>query len=198
MQEPSNHPMLTPSEIMEYLYCPRFTYFLNVLRIPQHEERRTKVMMGREIHKKRASQNISYCRKKIPVQSKDINVYLADEEVGVRGIVDEVLLLADDSLAPLDYKFATYKGVVFQTYSIQLTLYALLIEAQYKKTVNHGYLAYVRGTRHVETIEVHKYKEKTKKIISNVWHIIRDEIYPKGTTDKRKCVDCTYKNICTL
>ena len=39
---------LTASHLLEYLFCPRFTYFEYVLDIPQHEERRFKVEVGRD------------------------------------------------------------------------------------------------------------------------------------------------------
>ncbi len=38
--------MITPSEVIEHIYCPRFTCFLNCLNIPQHEELRYKVLKG--------------------------------------------------------------------------------------------------------------------------------------------------------
>lgn len=45
--------MITPSEVIEYLFCPRFLYFMNCLKIPQHEELRYKVMKGRALHERR-------------------------------------------------------------------------------------------------------------------------------------------------
>ena len=41
---------VTASHLLEYLFCPRFTYFEYVLDIPQHEEKRFKVEVGRKIH----------------------------------------------------------------------------------------------------------------------------------------------------
>jgi CRISPR/Cas system-associated exonuclease Cas4 (RecB family) len=49
--------LLTPSAIIEYLFCPRFIYFMHCLNIPQHEEKRFKVLMGREVHEKKARLN---------------------------------------------------------------------------------------------------------------------------------------------
>ena len=37
---------VTPSHIIEYLYCPRFTYYEYVLCIPQYEERHYKSRKG--------------------------------------------------------------------------------------------------------------------------------------------------------
>jgi len=41
---------ITASDILEYLFCPRFVYFQNYLDIPQHEEKRFKVQKGRTIY----------------------------------------------------------------------------------------------------------------------------------------------------
>ena len=41
---------ITTSDILEFLFCPRFTYFENYLDIPQHEEKRFKVQKWRMIH----------------------------------------------------------------------------------------------------------------------------------------------------
>lgn len=48
---------ITPSDIIQYLYCPRFTYFERVLRVPQNEEQYSTVLRGRELHNNRLKQN---------------------------------------------------------------------------------------------------------------------------------------------
>ena len=81
---------ITASHLLEYLFCPRFTYFEYVLDIPQHEEKRYKVEVGRTIHEKIRKANIGYLRKKFGVKEKKIDVYLSSSS-GIRGIVDEIL-----------------------------------------------------------------------------------------------------------
>ncbi|RZD18539.1 MAG: CRISPR-associated protein Cas4 [Candidatus Acididesulfobacter diazotrophicus] len=135
--------MITPSEVIEYLFCPRFTYFLNCLNIPQHEELRFKVVKGREVHERKLNINRDYLRKKIKSNGKEISVYLASPNIRVRGIVDEVLFLTDGSVAPLDYKYAEYKDYLFETHKVQLILYAMLIREIYNKPVKKGYICYL-------------------------------------------------------
>lgn len=48
---------ITASDILKYLFCPRFTYFENYLDIPQHEEKRFKVQKGRIIHEDKVKLN---------------------------------------------------------------------------------------------------------------------------------------------
>jgi len=187
---------ITPSHIIEYLFCPRFIYFQYVLAIPQHEEKSYKAMKGRNIHELKIVQNKDYLRKKIGVIDKRLDVYLTSENL--RGKVDEVLFLKDGTMAPLDYKFAKYNDIVYNTYKTQLFCYALLIEKNFNKVVNKGFIVYLRSKNKLVTIEV---SENDKNMIiskiNSIINIIENNIYPKATKYKSKCVTCTYRNICT-
>lgn len=184
-----------PSQIIEYLYCPRFTYFEYVLRIPQNEEKFYKVIRGRELHDEKLERNKAYLRKKIGVQKKWIDQYLGKENL--RGRVDEVLKLDDGTFAPLDYKFAHWKEKIYETYKQQLICYALLIEKNFNVKVNKGFLVYTRSKH--KLIEV-KITETDKKLIQEstqkMLEIIAKNKFPKATKYKKRCVNCTYRNIC--
>ncbi|MCL5292700.1 MAG: CRISPR-associated protein Cas4 [Actinobacteria bacterium] len=189
--------MITPSEVIEYLFCPRFIYFMNCLDIPQHEELRYKVLKGREMHKLRAKHNVAYLRKKLGCAGKEIDVYLASPRLHVRGVVDEVLHLADGTAAPLDYKFAECRWVPFKTHKMQSVLYAMLIRECYGKKVEKGYVCYLRGGSKVEEIV---YREadfaEAESIISEIVDIIERGYYPGRARSRNRCADCCYRNIC--
>ena len=93
---------ITPSDMIEFLYCRRFIYYMKCLSIPQFEENRFKVQKGREVHEKKESQNKQYLRKKLGVVDKQIDVDLYSKKFKIKGIVDEVVTLEDGSKAPLD------------------------------------------------------------------------------------------------
>ncbi|RKY34347.1 MAG: CRISPR-associated protein Cas4 [Candidatus Omnitrophota bacterium] len=195
--DPLSQVMITPSEVIEYLFCPRFTYFLNVLKIKQYEEKRYKVQKGRRVHEDRLRNNKQYLRKKIPMISKEQNVYLAVPELNVRGIVDEILWLKNGNLAPVDYKYSLYKKFAFVTHKIQLCLYGIMIEKTYGKKVERGYIAYIRDSSKTFEIELDaSLKQKALLMVNNVLEIISKEKMPKKTSEKARCVDCTYKNMC--
>lgn len=187
---------ITPSHIIEFLYCPRYTYFEYVLGIPQNEEKYYRVEKGRNIHERKSAENTEYLRKRLGVVRKDINVYLSTGYL--RGKIDEVLELSDGTISPLDYKFAEFKDVVFQTYKIQLSSYAILIEANYGKTVHKGYLVYTRSKNKLVEVEiVNKMKENVKQSVKEIYRIVEKNFYPKATKYKKKCYICTYRNVCT-
>lgn len=186
---------ITPSQIIEYLYCPRYTYFEHVLQIPQHEEKYYKVMRGRELHVERARQNVAYLRRRIGATDKKLNQYLSNE--WLRGEVDEVLWLKDGTMAPLDYKFARYEDKIYDTYKTQLYCYAWLIRENFGKDVNRGYLVYTRSkNKLVEVPIADGHVDAVRQAASDIKHIVEQNYHPKATKYKRRCVNCTYRNIC--
>lgn len=152
-------------------------------------------MRGREVHEQKARQHTEYLRKRLGVKSKRMNVYLTG--AGLRGEVDEVLFLDKQMAAPLDYKFARYDERVYETYKTQLICYALLIEANFDISVEKGYLVYTRSKNKLVEIGItDQDRIKTQKHIRSVFEIIQQNHYPKATKYKKRCVNCTYRNIC--
>lgn len=188
---------ITPSEVIEYLYCPRFIFYMNVLCIPQHEEQRYKVLKGRELHEKKERVNREYLRKKLGVTAKDILVYLASQRYHLKGIVDEVLSLEDGTLAPLDYKFAEYKDTTYRTHKYQSVLYGLLIKDNYGQEVKKGYVCYLRSRHKVKEIAFQqKDFDEALRIIDEILTIVQKGFYPRKTKSSIRCIDCCYRNIC--
>lgn len=189
----------TASEIIEYQFCPRYIYYMNVLNIEQHEDKRFLVNKGRDIHKLKMVNNKSYIRKKIGCIDKYIDVYLSSSIHHLVGIMDEVLTLDDGSMASLDYKFSEYDNKIYKTIKFQQIAYALLIEEFFKKPVNKAYIVFIRSKNLIKEIKITD-KDKTKvcKILSDMFDIVLKGIYPEKTKYTNRCKDCTYKNLCYL
>lgn len=152
-------------------------------------------MRGRQLHDEKLEQNKNYLRKKIGVKEKHVDQYLTNGLL--RGKIDEVLLLEDNSMAPLDYKFAAYKGKVYDTYKTQLFCYAWLIEENFYRSVTRGYIIYTRSKNKVVEVRIqNEDKEKIKTCSKNIYRIIDTNHFPKATQFKSRCVNCTYNNIC--
>jgi CRISPR-associated exonuclease Cas4 len=79
------------------------------------------------------------------VRAKDTLVELASERYHLKGVVDEVVVLSDGTLAPFDYKFAEYKEPLYRTHRIQSVLYGLMIKDVYGEEVKKGYVCYIRS-----------------------------------------------------
>ncbi|RMH34840.1 MAG: CRISPR-associated protein Cas4 [Nitrospirae bacterium] len=188
---------LTPTEVIEYLYCPRFIYFMNCLGIPQHEDQRFIVLKGREVHEQRRTRNPDYVRKKLGCVAKDRDVYLVSDRYRIKGRVDEVLQLQDGTLAPLDYKFTDYKDTVYRTHKFQTILYGMMIEDVYRQPVTRGYVCYVRKGNVVKDVRIGvQERQEAMEIVADILTIIQQGKFPARTSYPIRCRDCCYKNIC--
>ena len=188
---------ITPSDVLEYCFCPRFIYFMHCLCIPQHEEQRFKVLKGREVHEGVERVNKDYLRKRIGCVNRESSVELSSERYHLKGIVDEVLTLSDGTMAPLDYKYAEFKDRLYKTLRMQSVLYGLLIKDNYGKEVKRGYLVYVRSKRRLIEIDFSDGDfEKAKKAVEEILNIIQGGYFPSRAGSRLRCVDCCYKNIC--
>ncbi len=187
---------ITPSHIIEYLYCPRYTYFEYVLSVPQNEEKYYKVKKGRNMHDEKLERNKGYLRKRIGATEKWEDQYLTNQYM--RGRIDEILKLRDGTFAPLDYKYAEWKDKLYDTYKQQLFCYAVLIEENFNGKVNKGYLVYLRSKNKLLEVEISESDKSLIKVsISGFQEIVEKNYFPKATKYKRRCLSCTYRNICT-
>jgi len=188
---------ITASLLLEYLFCPRFIYFMNCLCIGQNEHKRYKVGKGRETHEAKEVENIAYHRKRIGCVGKEVGVFMASEKYGIRGVVDEALTLSDGTMAPLDYKYAEYKGTVYRTHRYQSVFYGLLMRENYGREVRRGFICYTRSKNHLEEVAITENDfSELQKMIAEIVDITQRCWYPKGAQYKAQCVDCCYRNIC--
>lgn len=188
---------ITVSDVMEYLFCSRFIYFMHCLGIPQHEEKRYKVLKGRALHEAREKANKGYIRKKLQCVRKEVAVYLVSKRNHLKGEVDEVLFLDDGTAAAMDYKFAEFKDKVYRTHKYQSALYGLMIADNYGVDVNRGFVCYTRSNHLVREVKLsEKDFERAIALVNEVLDIIQKGFYPDATKYKARCVDCTYRNIC--
>ena len=166
-----------------------------MLRIPQYEERHYKVEKGRQVHDMKLERNKEYLRKRIGVAEKYIDQYLTNDLL--RGKIDEVLLLNNSTMAPLDYKFAKFEGRIYNTYQTQLQCYAVLIEDNFNKKVEKSFLVYTRSKNKLVEVAIDENaKAAIRNVCSEVINVIENNFFPKATKYKQRCIGCTYRNIC--
>ena len=189
--------LLTVSDVLEHLYCPRFTWFEKYQMLPEFQERRAKVQLGRSLHETRENTNRGYLRKRLNAVDKRIDVSLVSERYCLRGRIDEVLFFQDGTAAPLDYKFARDPGLIYRTLRFQSAIYALLIQEHFQCAVSKGFVVYTRSSNAVRTIEFTPADfQQVGNVLSEMLNIIQNGHLPRRAPPSR-CVDCCYRRICT-
>ena len=188
--------LLTPSDILEHVFCGRFTYFERHLALPEFQERRERVKRGRDLHNTREATNRAYLRKRLGVVEKRIDVTLASPRHHLRGRLDELLFFEDGSAGPLDYKFARDPGRVYTTLRLQSAIYALLIRESFNVPVKRGYVVYTRSDNRV--VEITYEPDDFRRVARVVGEILA--VVTRGHLPRRApashCADCCYRHIC--
>jgi len=152
-------------------------------------------MIGRDIHEKKALQPV-YLRRKIGVIKLERNVYLSNAELGVSGIIDDLLYFKGGKMCSLDYKFAFYK-TRFQTQFYQNVLYSLLIEKNYLTNVDFCYIVYVRDHNRLMQYPIaEEHKQLVLESVRDAQRIIGAGYFPKATRHRKSCPDCCFHNLC--
>ncbi len=193
--EPDEKFSITATHILEYLYCPRFTYFEESLKIPEYQNKRFKVQKGRQVHKELRKRNPHYLRKRIAVAMRKSDMYISSGHL--RGIIDDILFFSNGTAAPLDYKYAVYKKRTFKNHIFQLVLYGKLIQDTYDVSVGKGFIVYTRSKNKLIEFEItHKMYLTLDQIVASIKQIIQYGFYPEATKYKMRCIDCCYRNIC--
>lgn len=189
--------MLTPKEVVNHVFCPRFTWFAHIMGIPERAGLRYKVRKGKAVHARRERENRGYVRKKIGAVKKEIDVYLASRRERLRGRVDEVVWLDDGCVAPLDYKYTSAPDRIYYGHRIQVSLYALMLRDAWDVGVHRAFVVYIRGGNTVMEVPFGEREVETcRRLVDEVFEVIEGGILPPRTRWEGRCADCHYRNIC--
>lgn len=188
---------ITPSELIEYSYCPRFIYYMNCVDIPQFEENRYLVQLGNTVHKKRATTNVNYLSNKLNVIDKMVDIEVFSKTYMLKGKIDELLFLENNKVIIVDFKNSVYQNKIYNTYTLQMTAYALMVEENFKASVSKAIICFLQNKKSVE-IEINNNAIQKLKYAIEEYHKILNGYFPKATTVKSRCSDCCYRNICVM
>jgi CRISPR-associated exonuclease Cas4 len=191
-----NYYYVSPTDIKQLNYCKRFIFYMKCLNIPEQIKNRFKVQKGKELHERKIIENKNYLRKRLAVSEKKINVEVYSKKHEIKGIIDELLFLEDNTCAIIDYKYAKYENVIYDTYKTQMTMYALMCEETFNMLVPKTYLVFTLSDNYLYELKISdKMREKVINDIEEYKKIVKG-YFPTKTKHKKRCCDCFYKKIC--
>ena len=194
-------PQFTAEDVRQHVWCPRMTYVRHVLQYKpeitlkmkkgheKHEKQKKKLLLSRE-EVQRGGRLIRGGSKGVAATEYH-NIYLKSEELGLRGIIDRLVILSDDEVIPINIKTGGYaeKSILPNNYKAQLVTEALLIEATTHYRVPQAAIQPEEGPlRNVEITPEDKLW--ILKMIRQMRAIVQTEIIPAPTPHSAKCVDC--------
>jgi len=195
-----SEPLITVTDIKHFLYCPRIIYYEHVLHAKPIFGSQQKE--GRNLHeeyvKKEARRSGAiYYSKEFENAKKMYFVNLCSQNLNLKGTID-LLIIADNEYIPVEYKNTTTdRGHPWTDHKYQLVAYALLIDENYQTTVKRGFINYLQEEKIIKIDITPTMKTHTKRVITQINKIIKEEKIPKISVPKNKCTGgCGFRYLC--
>lgn len=186
-------PMLTVSDIKQYMYCPRIPYFHYVLPVPFTTTEKMK--QGARGHENftRKDKRRTTNKYKLKTGRKTFNKRFVSLRLGLSGVLD-LLIEAHGQYFPVEYKWSYGEPQIHHRY--QLAAYALLVEDATNTVIRDGYI-YMTRSNQVFPIELNESrKRQVKTVIKKIIQAINTQTMPAATPSRGKCTNCEYRLYC--
>ena len=192
---------LTPTDVKQYIFCPRVTFFTRVMRLrpimgSQQEagkKSHDKLTILEERRKSLLKSNMSF-----DIKSKKFDINLLSNRLGVKGRLDMLLITKDKEYIPVEFKdMYSRRGNVHLDHKYQLVLLALLVEDAFYTITKRGILHYIRGDETINVQITHRMKNRAKKYLQRISRMIESGVMPDI---RRECINnrvgCGYADQC--
>ncbi|MGH9861019.1 MAG: CRISPR-associated protein Cas4 [Candidatus Acidiferrales bacterium] len=193
---PRSHPGLQPlrvHDLKQYVYCPRVVFYDTVM--PVERKQTVKMKRGKEeefrldaLEKRRSLQ-----RYRLQEGERRFHVRLESARLGLSGKLD-LLLSSPAGYFPVDFKYT--RGRPRRNHVYQLAGYALLVEDEYRVSVDTGFLYLVAIQEIVRIPLTEELKRKTLSLLGEIRQMTREAILPPPTDLRSRCEACEFRNYC--
>ena len=193
---------ITPTDVKQYVFCPRVTYFTRVARLKpimgsQQEAGQKSHDYLTSLEKRR--QSILKASLPFESKSKEFDVYLVSEKLRVHGRLDMLLTTNENELIPIEFKdMFSNKGRVLHDHKYQLIVLTLLLEDVENAIIRKGIVHYLRDEMTVVVPISKGLRNWAKGYIGKIIKMIEHGRLPEPRTQCRfKRVGCGFADQCT-
>lgn len=187
---------LTPlrvNDLKQFEYCPRIVFYNTVMPV----ERKVTVKMERgkeeELRLDALENRRTLRRYELSSGERRFHVGLESARLGLSGKLD-VLIVSPKGLFPVDFKYT--RGRPHRNHVVQLAGYALLVEENFQKQVETGFIYLAPIHQVVAVALTRQLKEQTLERLAEIRAMIRDGILPAATPVRGRCEECEFRNFC--
>ena len=192
----------TVTDLKQFAYCGRIVYYEQCL--PHLRPRTYKMDAGRDMHEQEQKRALRRTLQKYAVADgrRIFDLALTDQVLGLTGIIDEVVITAEDGgeageIFPVDYKLANKVG---SNHRLQLAAYAHLLEEQYqpgvRTTIRRGFVYLIKPRRYVEVPITKRLRNHFTDLLQQVKETVAQERLPSPPTQRSRCVSCEFRRFC--
>jgi CRISPR-associated exonuclease Cas4 len=181
------------TDLKQWVYCPRVVYYHRVLP-----------GVGQPTWKMREALNAQDLIERLEMRrglheygwegaSRRFGLWLTSEDLGLNGKLD-LLLERDREGAVVDFKLTS--GGMGDNHRMQLSGYAMLVEASYGLRVEAAFLYRIPDDRVFEFPVTAAWKQRVMEAIGAIQEVERTAWWPQPTPVRARCTECEYINFC--
>jgi len=182
------------TDIKQYHYCPRITYYEKCL--PDFRPQTYMMLAGQEAHERERARAVRRTLQAYHLVKgeRHFDVHLRSTALGLAGKIDEVVVCPDDppQVYPVDYKLIDR---VQDQHRCQLAAYGLLLEEQWGIRVERGFIYLIPRRRAVEVVLDAPLRETVYNTLEAIRTIASREVMPPPD-NRQKCPLCEFRRIC--
>lgn len=182
--------LFTVTDLKQYIVCARILYYHACL--PDIRPITHKMELGQRRHEQEPARANRRTYGIADIVDRFQNVSLKSASLGLSGQVDEIIQTSTGYI-PIDYKLSRKASKHFQ---LQVTAYAMLIEAVYETTVSYGIIYLMQARRH-EVVEITSAKRRQVNRALQQMHTIAEAgLCPMPTKKRYLCRECEFRRFC--
>jgi len=178
--------------IRQWCYCPRVVYYLELSNVNFHHPRW--VRQGEEFHQieEKLWKRRNLARFKLEKGKTYHNLSLKDESLSLHGIVD-MAIETDDAVYAIEFKITVNNKK--RGDQLQLAAYAMLLERQFSKPSNVGFLVGKDKALCQVDIDTAK-RDEVLRIKNKIQKMLACGAKPETSATIVQCCNCEYINFC--
>jgi CRISPR-associated exonuclease Cas4 len=185
--------MLTVTDVVEYAFCAKFSYYSLVLGLKQYEEKRGTVKAGRLLHQKHETTNRNYAPPQFSGK-KIVGYRYYSKQLNLSGKIDEAIETKDEIIL-VERKYSDYYELK-DTLKVQLGLLSILIEENTGKAVRKAHIIFIKKKRIIKNFKIDKaVKDYALRALNETKKVVLTGIMPSSEFDNR-CLNCCFRKIC--
>ncbi|MCC7209679.1 MAG: CRISPR-associated protein Cas4 [Anaerolineae bacterium] len=193
LAEEATLDFLTVTDLKQHAHCPRFTFFEHLW--PAVRPRTYKMDAGDDAHERERerARRRSLREYGLPDGERRFAVRVESAALRLRGEIDELVIAPGGVYLPVDYKLSK---AVSESFRVQITAYAMLVEVQFGATVTTGYI-YLIARRSLVPVDITAERRGAiLRMLAAMRTMIRAESMPPPVRARAKCRDCEFRRFC--
>lgn len=181
--------------VVEHVFCPKFTYYGQILGLNQYEGKRGTVISGREFHLKHERTNLRF----LPMNLKGkklVALHFYSKKYNFSGKIDEAVETSKEIIL-IERKYSD-NPIIGATMKAQLGLLSILLEENIHKPVKQAIVIFSKKKRQVLEIKIdQEMKRYSLKMLKETMNIIFSGINSSAKFDDR-CLNCCFRKVCPV